>query len=93
MLNPYDASAIRYDAEKRSGTVYLLLAFFLGVFGAHRFYLGQTSTGLVMLLLTLTGVGLIITIPWVILDMFRTGGMIASRNRQVAEKIIREAGR
>lgn len=32
-----------------------LLAFFLGCFGAHKFYLGHTKEGVIMLLITLFG--------------------------------------
>jgi TM2 domain-containing membrane protein YozV len=35
-----------------------LLGIFLGVFGVHRFYLGNTSGGLVMLLTTVLTLGL-----------------------------------
>lgn len=45
-----------------------LLAFFLGVLGAHRFYCGKTGSGLAMLLLTLTGIGLIVTGIWATID-------------------------
>ena len=36
-----------------------LLAFFLGVFGAHRFYIGRTGTAIVMLLLSIAGLGML----------------------------------
>lgn len=44
-------------ASPRSRTVALLLAGFLGVFGAHRFYVGKTSSA-VLQLITLGGFGL-----------------------------------
>jgi len=41
----------------------LLLAFFLGFIGAHRFYVGKNGTGILMML-TLGGIGL-----WVLYDL------------------------
>jgi TM2 domain-containing membrane protein YozV len=35
-----------------------LLAFFLGYFGAHRFYIGKTGTAIVMLVLGIVGIPL-----------------------------------
>jgi len=43
--------------------VVLLLAFFLGFIGAHRFYVGKNGTGILMIL-TLGGIGL-----WVLYDL------------------------
>ncbi len=48
----------------------ILLAFFVGLIGAHKFYLNQNGRGIMILLLTLTGVGMIVTVPWVVLDFF-----------------------
>ena len=38
-----------------------LLALFLGVAGAHKFYLGNAKMGIIYILISLTAVGLIIT--------------------------------
>ncbi|MCK5941781.1 MAG: NINE protein [Planctomycetes bacterium] len=45
-----------------------LLAFFLGPLGIHRFYAGRTGSGVAMLVLTLTVVGVIITGIWATVD-------------------------
>src|SRR5205085_12175320 len=47
----------RYGSQPKSRTAAGLLGIFLGMFGAHRFYLGHNVTGTIMLLLTLLTCG------------------------------------
>ena len=54
-------------ASPRSRTVAFVLAFFLGVFGAHRFYVGKTGTALLQLC-TLGGLGV-----WWLIDVIVVG--------------------
>ncbi len=40
------------EISSRSRLVTVLLTFFLGIFGVHRFYIGKTRTAIIMLLLS-----------------------------------------
>ncbi len=51
--------------SEKSRTVCLLLAIFLGIFGIHRFYTEKIGTGILMLLLSTTGIGEI----WCLIDI------------------------
>ena len=55
----------------RNKYVAALLAFFLGPLGIHRFYLGRNGSAVLMLVMSITFVGLLLTIPWSIVDMVR----------------------
>lgn len=48
--------------------VAFVLSFFLGIFGAHRFYVGKVASGLVMLFLTASLIGLLVTAIWNAID-------------------------
>ncbi|MEG8014070.1 TM2 domain-containing protein [Sphingomonas sp. 22R3R2A-7] len=58
-------------ASDRNKYVAALIAFLIGTLGIHRFYLGRIGSGIVMLVLSITLVGLAITIPWAFVDMIR----------------------
>lgn len=80
----------RVANESRSALVAYLLWFFLGFFGAHRFYLGRWGSGLVQLVLF--GIGSALTfvlvgyLPlallglWWLIDALLIPGMISSDN-------------
>jgi TM2 domain-containing membrane protein YozV len=59
------------NSSDRNRLVAALLAFFIGPIGVHRFYLGRIGSGIAMLVLTCTVIGLAVTIPWAIIDMIR----------------------
>jgi len=54
------ATLMQYDARKKNVFVAYLLWMILGGFGAHRFYMGEIAAGVFQLLLTATGVFLLL---------------------------------
>ena len=69
-----------FESKRKSMGIAYLLWFFFGFFGVHRFYAGKTKSAIVQLVLTLTGVGLVVNIPWLLADLFMIPGMIHERN-------------
>lgn len=88
---------MRYDANKKSPLIAYLLWFFLGMLGAHRFYLGRTGSAIAMLVLTLVAfvmmlvlIGhLLIFIPfiWMIVDAFLIPGMVRDFNNALIQRL------
>ena len=63
------------EISPKSRLVVSLLAWFLGVFGAHRFYLGKTGTALLMLF-TFGGLGI-----WALVDaIFAIAGIMEDKD-------------
>jgi TM2 domain-containing membrane protein YozV len=74
----------------KSKVTAVLLAFFFGLIGAHRFYLGHSSTGVVMLLIFLFGWALFlipdaVLVVWVLIDivLILTGGLKDNFGREL----------
>ncbi len=86
-----------YDAQKKSAVVAYLLWWFLGTFGAHRFYLGRIGTASAMLiihifswLLTIIFIGFIgvfAIIVWWFVDAFLIPGIVRQHNMRLAARL------
>jgi TM2 domain-containing membrane protein YozV len=81
---PLPPAPIENDRNKY---IAALLAFLFGPLGIHRFYLGRTVSAIVMLVLTFTVVGLIVSLPWAFIDMIR---YLVMSDREFAERYARE---
>jgi TM2 domain-containing membrane protein YozV len=76
-----------YEANKKTALVAYLLWFFLGWFGGHNFYLERTGVAVTQLILSLTIVGLLITIIWVLVDAFLIPGWVRRQNNLLAAQL------
>lgn len=91
------ALMMQYDANKKSVAVAYLLWFFLGMLGAHRFYLGETGTGAAILSITLISavlmvvmiglVTILISGVWVFVDLFLIPGIARRHNQRLADRL------
>ena len=71
---------------KRDVGVAYLLAISTGLFGGHRFYARRTGTAIVMLLLTLTLVFILVSIIWLIVDLFLLPSMVNAVNESIEKR-------
>lgn len=78
---------IAYNDEKKSLAVTYVLWGIVGMFGAHRFYLGETGTAVAQLILTLTLIGAIVTFVWWIVDAVIIPGMVRDMNSDILAEI------
>jgi TM2 domain-containing membrane protein YozV len=73
--------AIKYGEGKKDVLVYYLLWFFLGLIGAHKFYMGKVGLGVAYLF-----TGGFLAIGWFI-DLFAGANEVKKYNEQVAMKV------
>ncbi|TCD04352.1 TM2 domain-containing protein [Erythrobacteraceae bacterium CFH 75059] len=81
----------RVTNEKPSVGVAYLLCVFLGMFGAHRLYLGEKGTGIIMLLLGVTLIGLFVTVFWALIDLFLIPSIMRRRIEETRQRLTIEA--
>lgn len=85
---------LSFDAAKKSALIAYLLWFFLGWLGVHRFYLGKTGSGIIMLVvcalsfvltfIVIGAIGFIALGIWLFIDIF----LIPSMTREYNEGLI-----
>jgi TM2 domain-containing membrane protein YozV len=66
----------QYNAVRKDGTVGVLLALFLGGFGAHRFYMGEMGLGILYFVFVWTGIPSIVAL----IECFLMPGRVRAYN-------------
>jgi TM2 domain-containing membrane protein YozV len=86
---PVAAAPARAPADDdRNKYIAALFALLIGPLGIHRFYLGRTGSGIAMLLLSCTLIGLFVSVPWAFIDMIR---YLVMSEREFATRYARTA--
>ena len=86
----YEQKEILYRQRCKSKGTVILLGILLGGLGIHRFYLGHTVHGLIMLIVNVVlgaataGIWAVAAIPWAIIDAFVAAGGVDRYNHQQA---------
>lgn len=79
-----------FDKKKKSKGVSFLLWFFLGGFGAHRFYLGDIGIAIGMIVVCIIS-WFLLMIPigiWMLVELFLISGRVDRINDQIERDII-----
>ena len=76
-----------FEANKKTALVAYLLWFFVGLFGGHNFYLKRTGVAVTQLILTITVIGILITMFWVLVDAFLIPGWVRNQNNLLATQL------
>ena len=79
--------------SEKGFTECLLFCLFLCFFGAHRFYVGKIKTGVIMLILSCTVAGTVVTSIWSIIDLISilTGKFTDNEGNAILSKKKRAA--
>jgi len=96
-------TVMMYDATKKSLPVAYILWWFLGAFGAHRFYMGRTGSAVAMLVIMLLSFPLALVFigflgfmaigVWWLVDAFLIPGIVREFNLRLAAHLGGHTGR
>jgi TM2 domain-containing membrane protein YozV len=86
---PAGGRAAALGGNDRNKYIAALIAFLIGPLGIHRFYLGRNGSAVAMLLLSFTVIGLVLTVPWALIDMVR---YLAMSDREFEARYARLGG-
>ena len=86
-LSPDTRALMLFEANRKSALIAYLLWFFVGIFGGHNFYLERTGVAVTQLILSITVIGMFITIFWVLVDAFLIPGWIRNQNNMLATQL------
>jgi len=76
-----------YEENRKSIGVAYLLWFFLGFLAIHRFYTGDTKSGIVRIALFASGIGVPVAVVLWLIDLFRVPHLVNRRNMKTIEMI------
>lgn len=76
----------RVGNDGKNVVVAYLLWLFLGVFSAHRFYLGKPGTAILQMLTYFILIGFV----WWVIDLFLIPGMVREKNNELRVRLGRE---
>ena len=76
-----------FEANKKTAVVAYLLWFFLGLLGGHNFYLNRTGVAVAQLFLSITVVGLVIAVVWVLVEAVLIPGWVRNQNNLLATQL------
>ncbi|RXZ84919.1 TM2 domain-containing protein [Paenibacillaceae bacterium] len=65
-----------------------ILWYFLGLFGAHNFYMQRNGVAVAQLVLTITIIGLFVNVIWLIVDAFLLHQWVKDHNQHLEARII-----
>jgi TM2 domain-containing membrane protein YozV len=98
---PSTKDLLRFEAEKKSAGLAFVLCWLLGVWGAHRFYLGRPHA-VTMLIITLVSIPLCFILigfvsltavwVWMIVDLFSVSGWVKEHNTALLGRIVSGQG-
>ena len=72
--------------SKDVGTAYALLVV-LGLLGAHNFYLGRIGPAIAQALLTISMIGMPVSLIWIIIDAFTIPKVISDKNETIRNEL------